>query len=86
MASPTQPSGEDPTPTETEAPASAPEQLSGKVKETYEWWNNLATINADDPFWVGGLKILARLLGILVLLALSPLIIMGFIMAFIAAA
>ena len=68
------------------ANGSAPEQLTGKVKETYEWWNNLATINAEDPLWVGALKILVRLIGILILLALSPLIILGFIMAFIAAA
>lgn len=85
MASPTQPSENSPTP-DPDATASAPEQLSSKVKETYEWWNNLATINAEDPFWVGALKILVRLVGILVLLALSPLILMGFLMAFIVAA
>ena len=63
-----------------------PEQLAGKVKETYEWWNNLATINAEDPFLVGAAKIGVRLIGILLLLALSPLIILGFLMAFIVAA
>ena len=86
MESPTQPTGDNSTAPDSDTTASAPEQLSGKVKETYEWWNNLATIHPEDPFWVGGLKILARLVGILVLLVLSPLIIMGFIMAFIAAA
>lgn len=62
------------------------EELADKVKGTYEWWNNLATINAEDPFWVGALKIGVRIIGILLLIALSPLILMGFMMAFIAAA
>ena len=71
---------------ESDATAAPPEQLADKVKETYQWWDNLATINAEDPFWVGALKIGARLIGILILLALSPLIILGFLMAFVVAA
>ncbi|OAV44198.1 hypothetical protein [Lewinella sp. 4G2] len=71
------------TPTEKNKPADA---MAGKVKETYEWWNNLATINEEDPLWVGAAKIGVRLFGILILLALSPLILVGFLMAFIAAA
>ena len=35
------------------------------------------TIQEDDPFWVGGLKILGMILTGALLLALSPLIILG---------
>ncbi len=67
----------------------APE--SGKTKsiadqaaETYQWWDNLATINVEDPFWVGAAKIGVRLFGVIVLLALSPVILLGLFIAFIA--
>lgn len=64
-------------------PAEEPHKLTDKAAETYKWWNNLATINAEDPFLVGMGKLGIRLLGIIVLLALSPLIVFGLIVAFI---
>ena len=78
-------------PTTPPTPPSPEEDSAGnaaadKLKDTYKWWDNLATINAEDPFWVGALKIGARLLGILILLALSPLILLGLMLGFIAAA
>ncbi len=57
--------------------------VTGRAVETYKWWNNLATINAEDPLLVGLAKLGLRLVGILVLLALSPLIILGLLVAFI---
>ena len=72
-----------------QSPAPAPEDpkptggLADKATETYQWWDNLATINAEDPLLVGAAKIGIRLLGILILLALSPLIVLGLIVAFI---
>ncbi len=63
---------------------SAAKELSDKAADTYQWWNNLATINAEDPFLVGAAKIGIRLLGILVLLVLSPVILLGVIIAFFA--
>ncbi|NJC28118.1 hypothetical protein [Neolewinella antarctica] len=69
-----------------EQPKAATEELTSKVKDTYEWWNNLATINAEDPFLVGAMKIGVRLIGILILLALSPLILLGLMLGFLAAA
>lgn len=62
----------------------ATEALSHKAAETYRWWNNLATIHPEDPLLVGVAKIGFRLLGILVLLALSPVILLGLIIAFFA--
>lgn len=65
---------------------SAGDELADKAKAAYQWWDNLATFHPEDPFWVGGLKILVRVVGILVLLALSPLILLGFLFAFLAVA
>ncbi|WP_116107571.1 hypothetical protein [Lewinella sp. IMCC34191] len=69
---------------EPQAPDSGAVSLKDKAAETYRWWDNLATINAEDPFWVGAAKIGVRLLGVIVLLALSPVIILGLIIAFFA--
>ncbi|CAH0999141.1 hypothetical protein LEM8419_00438 [Neolewinella maritima] len=72
---PTEPGG-----TEKTVPGNA---LTEKAAETYQWWNNLATLHPEDPFLVGVGKIGIRVLGILILLALSPLIIAGVVIAFI---
>lgn len=70
-----------------EKPSSQPAApLGGKAKEAYDRWDNWATLNADDPFLVGVAKIGIRVVGILVLIALSPLILLGFLMAFIVVA
>lgn len=74
-----------PTPTEGE-PKKPGEALADKAKTAYRWWNNLATINAEDPLWLGASKILLRVVGILILLAMSPLIILGLFFAFLAVA
>ncbi len=77
-------------PTDGESPEAQQDvaggQIADKMKETYRWWDNLATINAEDPLWLGVAKIGIRVVGILVLLALSPLIILGLALAFIAVA
>lgn len=77
---PTTPTPE-PLPPKTTTPAG--NALTEKATETYKWWNNLATLHPEDPFLVGMGKIGIRLLGILILLALSPLIIAGLVIAFI---
>lgn len=59
--------------------------LLDKTAETYEWWNRLSTINADDPIWLNFLKIGFRIIGILFLIAISPLVLLGIFFAFIAA-
>ncbi len=79
----------DPQDPQAPPPPTGPEEatpggaLADKAAETYKWWNNLATLHPEDPLWVGAGKIGIRLLGILVLLALSPLIILGLVVAFI---
>lgn len=73
-----------PPPDSTTEEAGAAKALTDKAAETYQWWNNLATINEEDPLLVGAAKIGIRLLGIVVLLALSPIILLGLIIAFFA--
>lgn len=60
------------------------EELAEKAQAAYRWWDNLATFHAEDPLWLGGIKILIRVVGILVLLAMSPLIILGLLLALMA--
>ncbi len=75
----------DSTPPETSSEKPG-EVLADRAKSAYKWWDNLATINAEDPLLVGAAKILVRAVGILVLLAMSPLILLGFLFAFMAVA
>lgn len=72
-----------PPPTEPRKPG---EELAEKAQAAYQWWDNLATLNAEDPLWLGAAKIGARVVGILVLLAMSPFILLGLAMAFIVVA
>lgn len=67
-------------------PTKPGEALADKAKSAYRWWDKLSTINPEDPLWLGGAKILARVVGVLVLLAMSPLILLGLFFAFIAVA
>lgn len=59
--------------------------LLDKTTETFQWWNRLSTINAEDPIWLSFLKIGFRIIGILFLIAISPLVLLGILFAFIAA-
>lgn len=73
-------------PTASPTPAKPGEQMAERAKEAYRWWDNLATLHPEDPFLVGAAKIGVRVVGIIVLLALSPLILLGLAMALVAVA
>ena len=75
-----------PDPEESATDDNAVDAYKNKLTETYRWWDNLATINAEDPFLVGAAKIGVRVLGIIILLAMSPFILLGLIMAFVVVA
>lgn len=62
----------------------AAEAMADKAKAAYQWWDHLATFHPEDPWWLGGLKLLIRGVGILILIILSPLLILGLIVAFLA--
>lgn len=69
-----------------EEPVDSGSALADKAKDTYQWWDNLATLNENDPVPVMLGKIGIRVVGIIVLIAMSPLILLGFLMAFIVVA
>lgn len=53
-----------------------------KATETYKWWNNLATLNKEDSIPLSMLKISIRIVGIVVLIALSPIALLAVFIAF----
>lgn len=65
-------------------PPEESKSIGDKAAETYRWWDNLATLNAEDPLWLGAAKIGIRLLGIVLMLLLSPLILVGLFIALLA--
>ena len=75
-----------PGPDQPEGTPNVGDKLAERAKSAYQWWDDLATLREDDPFLVGAAKIGARVLGIIVLLALSPFILLGLVMAFVAVA
>ena len=78
---PTDAPGETPT-----KPLTASEEFAEKSRAAYQWWDNLATLNAEDPVPVMLAKIGVRIVGVLVLIGLSPLILLGFLFALLAVA
>jgi hypothetical protein len=66
-----------------EAPSKG-EELAEKAQAAYRWWDNLATFHAEDPLWLGAAKIGFRIIGTLILLAMSPLILLGLLLALMA--
>lgn len=55
-----------------------------KATETFKWWNNLATLNKEDSTRMSLLKIGFRIIGIVVLIAISPIAILAVFIAFLA--
>lgn len=53
-----------------------------KFKALLEWWKRLYTINSDDYILAIMIKVLIRIVGIVILIALSPFAILGVIIAF----
>lgn len=72
-----------PTPDQPDdAKLNASEKAAEKVKDAYRWWDHLATIHPQDPLWLGGIKLLVRAIGILILLAISPFALLAIIIGF----
>lgn len=64
---------------------SATDKMMDKASDSLNWWNRTVTINEDDSIWVGAIKIIIRIIGILLLIAISPLVILGLIVGMTAA-
>ena len=55
-----------------------------KSMDAFKWWNNLATLNKEDSIPMSLVKIGVRIVGIIVLIAISPIAIVALIIAFMA--
>ena len=55
------------------------ERIIFGIAKIYKWWSRIILMNEDDPFLITVLKILFRLVGIVILVLLSPLAILGLI-------
>jgi uncharacterized membrane protein len=64
---------------------SASDKIMDKAADKLNWWNRAATINEDDSMWVGFTKIVIRIIGIILLIAISPFVIIGLIVGMTAA-
>jgi len=53
-----------------------------KSMEAFKWWNNLATLNKEDSIPMSMVKIGIRIVGVIVLIALSPIAIIAVMIAF----
>ncbi len=57
------------------------DQMLGKATETYKWWNKLATLNKEDSIPLTLAKISIRVVGIIVLIAISPIALLALLIA-----
>ncbi len=68
------------------------EEQPDKLEQFFDWvaakiksWHKMASLSADDSFLVGAFKIGIRIIGILILLALSPFALLGLLIGISAA-
>lgn len=66
----------------TEVPSENVMDWAGKL---YQRFNRMVALNDDDPVWLLVGKVIGRIVGMLILLALSPFFILGMVLAFIGA-
>jgi len=52
-----------------------------KISKMIQWWNHAAAIHAEDKIIIIALKLGIRLVGIVVLVTLSPFALLGLILA-----
>lgn len=67
-----------------DTPKKMSDQMVDKAAATFKWWNNLATLNKEDSIAMSLLKISIRIIGIIILIAISPIAIVALIIAFMA--
>jgi len=61
------------------------DKMMNKATDTYNWWNNMVTLKEEDPIYLGFFKIMLRVIGIVIMIGISPLVIFGLFVAFAAA-
>ena len=60
-------------------------KILDKIQMGISSWKSLATFKTEDSVWLMVLKILLQIIGILLLILLSPIALLGLILAFFAA-
>ena len=70
---------------EPEKKEKATDKMMDKAADTFNWWNRMATLHEDDPIYIGFLKVMIRIVGIVIMVAISPFVLLGLIVAFTAA-
>lgn len=65
-----------------EASKKVSDQMLDKSIETFKWWNNLATLNKEDSIPLSLVKISIRVVGIVIMIAISPIAIIALMIAF----
>ena len=60
------------------------DQMVDQAAATYKWWNNLATLNKEDAIGMTLVKILVRIIGIIIMIILSPIAMIALFIAFLA--
>jgi len=73
---------EKPTPEKKEK---STDKMMNKAADTFNWWNRMATLQEDDPIYIGFFKIMLRVIGIVIMITISPFILLGLFVAFTAA-
>ncbi len=69
---------------EDDVPKKVSDQMLDKGLETFKWWNNLATLNKEDSIPMSLFKLSIRIVGIVLMIAISPIAIIALIIAFMA--
>ena len=61
---------------------SATDKMLDKAADTINWWTKISRINADDAVHIAFMKIMMRIVGIILLIIISPFAILGLIIGF----
>ena len=61
---------------------STTDKMLDKAADTINWWTRISRINAEDAIYIVGLKVLMRIVGIILLIIISPFAIAGLIIGF----
>ena len=69
---------------EEETDRTAVDQVLGFTKDTYSNFSHYVEFRPDDPLWVLTYKLILRFLGLILMIILSPFLVIGLTIAFMA--
>jgi hypothetical protein len=67
-----------------ESPKKWNESMNDQLESIFKWFEGLSKINKEDSVGLMIVKVLLQIIAVLFLIAISPLVILGLIIAFIA--